>query len=123
MVRNTLLPPKPLITPVPVVESVPPVMLTLLPRFTAEPAPAVIFPAPLCVQVPLERRSVPPPVASSVPVLVFVHRAQVSGLTSRVWPLMLAFIVPELLKFNSPLPTVPAPSMVDEVVRIAAAVP
>ena len=41
----------------------------------------------------------------------------------RVWPLILAFIVPELMKFKAPLPTVPAPVMFDEVVRTEAATP
>src|SRR5580700_2387112 len=122
LVRNMLEPLTPLITPVPVVDRVPPVKLTLFSRFTMEPAAAVIFP-PVLVQVPPERTSVPPPVASSVPVLVFVQEAQVSGLTSRFWPLMLALIVPELTKFNSPSPTVPAPTIFEEVVRTAAAVP
>src|ERR1700685_1189666 len=98
-------------------------MLTLLVRSTSEPAAAVIFPAPLCVQVPFDRVSCPPPVASSVPVFVFVQPVQVSGFTVRVWPLILALIVPELTKFSAPLPTVPAPVMFDEVVRTEAATP
>src|SRR5580704_2885921 len=91
-------------------------MLTLLVRSTSELAAAVIFPAPLCVQVPFDRVSCPPPVASRVPVLVFVQPVQVSGFTVRVWPLILPLIVPELTRFKLPTPTVPAPVMFDEVV-------
>src|SRR5579863_9128766 len=98
-------------------------MLALLVRYTLELAAAVIFPAPVCVQVPLVRVRVPPLVASSVPVLVLVQVEQVSGLMFRFTPLMLALIVPELTKFNCPLPTVPPPVIFEEVVRTEPLVP
>src|SRR5579859_1873955 len=111
-----------LITPVSVVVILPLLMVTPLVRFTADPLVALMVP-PVFVHVPLERVRVPPFVASSVLLLVLMQPLHASGLMVRVAPLILALIVPELVKFSAPFPMIPVPVMLDWLVRTDPAAP
>ena len=78
-------------------------------KFTTLPVPlAVIFPPVFVVGVC--RFRVPPPVASSVPVLVIPPEP--FRKSPLVLPLTLPSTTPLLINVNPPLPTVPAPWIV-----------
>src|SRR4029077_4869464 len=118
LLRNTVLPPRLWINPVPLVVSVPPVMLTLLYRATFEPVCAEIVP-PVLVQLPPLKPSPPPLVASKVLVLVDAP----PGCSVIPRPLTLALMVPLFTSVSAPLPMLSVPEafppvMVDALVKV-----